>query len=177
MEATNPGAGWIPIVVVGVIDQFGQGQKETEVIVNFSRWAKFLQIAQYFHHFFHSGIDICNETCFRLDAKQLDVFLTEYQVVEGTGFKRRQTFQRLDEFCDVIPLAVEDELAQKKDVVGVDAINHPRLAFQTQLKKTKKNRKVKFSVAQFSKLHTHLADVKLPTADEFQDEANHVVLT
>lgn len=87
------------------------------MVVNFSRWTKFLQVAEYFHHFFDCGIDIGNQPCFGLDAKQLNVFLTKYKVVEGTGVKRGQTFQRLNEFCDVVPLAVKDKLAQKQDVI------------------------------------------------------------
>lgn len=85
LEATNPSSGWIPVAIVDVINQFGQGQKQTEMIVDFSRWTEFLQIAEYFDHFFDSSIDIGNQSCFRFDAQKLDVFLTKDEVVKSTG--------------------------------------------------------------------------------------------
>jgi hypothetical protein len=58
LEATNPSTGRVPVVIVSVIDQFRQGQQETEMVVNFSGRAQFLQVAEDFDHFFDSGIDI-----------------------------------------------------------------------------------------------------------------------
>ena len=99
-----------------------------------------------------SRVHVGHQTSLRFDAEQLDVFLTQDDVVKVATVEAGQPFKGLNKLADIVPLAVEDELAQEEHVVGIDTVDDARLAFQAQL-----------------------ADVVLPAADEFQNEANDVV--
>ena len=74
-------------------------------------------------------VHIGHQTGLRFDAEQLDVLLTQDDIVKVTAVEAGQSLQWLDELADIVPLAVEDELSQEEHVVRVDAVDDARLAF------------------------------------------------
>ena len=78
LEAAHAGAGWIPVPIVGVIDQLGQRQQQAEMIVDVFRRAEFLHLGQHFHHLLNYNFIITSDCYYEWIYFNIYIYIYNY---------------------------------------------------------------------------------------------------